>query len=1001
MVVKRKKSSVRGNTSNAKRRKEISPPYRLPPGNPDEEEVFSVHSLQDSSPEPEKGLSVKAGVSSHNDPEVDSLSAVTISDDSPNTLVDAGEDVNLDLEEVNVSPNHLQHSHDSNIDTEEENFDLEEVEIGAEDDNIPDRSAYASVYEAAQRNDGDDEPTLPVFKDGKGQPGNISISLSAMSSADKSEKPKKTPTITTRDRQVRLATHKWMVLSIISHSRHRNELINDERLRDDLFSLVPNSFLEKLRKIHPKRTPSQNERIRQFEAFLRELTKWWSYKFRLDPLFTTLGALRQPDDDLLSGSFPKPGTRVDGWIAESPRERQSQLRQGHHQWSKRQRLNRAQAGGKLSSPSSTKPPQRAPFPRITLFGPGQSTTPLYLHLADLQDPVRTADDLIERVHVMNGSRETSAQLFTSLCRALGIPARLIVSIQAPSWSISASKVANTIGIRNTKEGVLTSRRKAHHEKSKARQELQRVEKDEEVMTSDEEIFTNDDDFLEQPDIRSKKLKRSIYPPPDGSASRKSSVESESTIRHAVPLSETNEGHSKQISSFPLTLRNKRDSDYRSEKWRGLEKPLEVEYKPKLRSQKAKSLKPSEMGVDTVPDIAPVDTLAPPTVWTEVYSKPWQRWVTVDPIRGLVEPTGNRQMEPSSNDKSNRLVYVVAFEEDGYARDVTARYTRTLHSRVSRMRPPLAKRGGSLGGSDWWDRVVAAIHRPQKLDRDAVEDLELEGAAAREPMPTSVAAFKDHPVYALEKHIKRDEVIHPLKQAGTFQGFPVFLRSHVISCKSARQWYNEGRVVKVGEEALKWVKSRGYTLHNKRAEEEARQQGLDGLQEGLYGFFQTELYQPPPVVDGKVPTNSFGNIDLFVKSMLPPGAAHIPYNGAAKVAKQLGIHYADAITGFEFRKNRSMPKISGIVVADEHCGTIIDSFWVSEHLSAEKELRRRQERLFKNWKKLLNALKIQERLQREYMSKSKDVDQGNGSHMYQDFHSHLEAESEDAGGFVVE
>lgn len=44
------------------------------------------------------------------------------------------------------------------------------------------------------------------------------------------------------------------------------------------------------------------------------------------------------------------------------------------------------------------------------------------------------------------------------------------------------------------------------------------------------------------------------------------------------------------------------------------------------------------------------------------------------------------MEPHASQRQNKLVYVVAFEEDGYARDVTARYTRQLHTRVARMRP---------------------------------------------------------------------------------------------------------------------------------------------------------------------------------------------------------------------------------------------------------------------------------------------------------------------------
>ena len=140
--------------------------------------------------------------------------------------------------------------------------------------------------------------------------------------------------------------------------------------------------------------------------------------------------------------------------------------------------------------------------------------------------------------------------------------------------------------------------------------------------------------------------------------------------------------------------------------------------------------------DTHLYIEPLDEKTPPTVWVEVYSKPYQHWLTVDPVRGFFKPTGLRHMEPlPSQQRQNKLVYVTAFEEDGYARDVTARYTRTLHTRVARMRPT-----GRY--ADWWPHVVQALHRPQRLDRDAMEDVELQDAARREPMPTSVGAFKD-------------------------------------------------------------------------------------------------------------------------------------------------------------------------------------------------------------------------------------------------------------------
>jgi xeroderma pigmentosum group C-complementing protein len=71
-----------------------------------------------------------------------------------------------------------------------------------------------------------------------------------------------------------------------------------------------------------------------------------------------------------------------------------------------------------------------------------------------------------------------------------------------------------------------------------------------------------------------------------------------------------------------------------------------------------------------------------------------------------------------------------------------------------------------------------------------------------------------------------------------------------------------------------------------------------------------------VVQGKIPKNDFGNIDLYVPSMLPPGGTHIPceycaatalklmlmlftsiVKGVAKIARKLGFDYAEAVVSY--------------------------------------------------------------------------------------------------------
>ena len=71
--------------------------------------------------------------------------------------------------------------------------------------------------------------------------------------------------------------------------------------------------------------------------------------------------------------------------------------------------------------------------------------------------------------------------------------------------------------------------------------------------------------------------------------------------------------------------------------------------------------------------------------------------------------------PSSSSKpdrsvkvENRMVYVIAFEEDGYARDVTPRYAREFGAKVAKMQQ------GGKGRQQWWEQIMSLLHRPYRL-----------------------------------------------------------------------------------------------------------------------------------------------------------------------------------------------------------------------------------------------------------------------------------------------
>ena len=106
-------------------------------------------------------------------------------------------------------------------------------------------------------------------------------------------------------------------------------------------------------------------------------------------------------------------------------------------------------------------------------------------------------------------------------------------------------------------------------------------------------------------------------------------------------------------------------------------------------------------------------------------------------------------------------------------------------------------------------------------------------------------------YVLERHLKRDEVIHPKVELGKFRGEPVYSRSNVVQLKTAENWMRIGRKVKEGCQPLKWVKQRAVTIQKRRAIEMAQQDGEDVMQ-GLYSEDQTVLYKPDPIIDVGAP-----------------------------------------------------------------------------------------------------------------------------------------------------
>lgn len=360
----------------------------------------------------------------------------------------------------------------------------------------------------------------------------------------------------------------------------------------------------------------------------------------------------------------------------------------------------------------------------------------------------------------------------------------------------------------------------------------------------------------------------------------------------------------------------------------------------------------------------------PVYWVEVLDVGHQTWLPADPV--VTHTFGRaKALEPPITDKENSMSYVVAFEADGTAKDVTRRYAKAYSAKTRRLRLDTAMDGGDR----WWARAMKPFRRYVPTDLDQIEDTELASAEAREPMPRNIQDFKDHPVFALERHLRRNEVLAPTATPSGTVGAgsrgpleKVYRRKDVMVARSEDKWYRMGRVVKPNEIPPKWLPKKAKpkvfgARYGNRYNNADDDDGDDGGSAGtpIYTLDQTDAYEPPPVRNGRVPKNKFGNIDAYVPSMIPRGAVHIHHELASRAAHLAGVDYAPALTGFSFRGRHGTAVLSGVVVAEEYAEAVravIDGFATQEE---EAEEERRRAAVLRQWKRFLVALRIRERV----------------------------------------
>ncbi|CAR25228.1 Rad4p [Lachancea thermotolerans CBS 6340] len=345
-------------------------------------------------------------------------------------------------------------------------------------------------------------------------------------------------------------------------------------------------------------------------------------------------------------------------------------------------------------------------------------------------------------------------------------------------------------------------------------------------------------------------------------------------------------------------------------------------------------------------------------WCEVWDKASKKWITVDPMgqRIIEQIRYKTTLEPQGKARRNNLFrYIIAFDRKQGCRDVTRRYTTHFNSKTRRRRITR-----DLEGEEWFRRILAKLHRRKRTRTDDFEDAYFQQRDETEGIPDNMQDLKNHPYYVLQNDLKWNEVLKSgckecgfLRTKNNTSSLKVFRRSDVLVLKTARTWYTEGRVLKTGAAALKTTNSRDFRTG-------------ETTEERLYSFDQTELFVPENLgPNNEVPTNVYGNIDVYAPNMIPQGSCLIESPVAVKAAALLGIEFAKAVTGFKFEKRSAKPQFTGIVVAQEY-QEAVESMIDGVEYSQEEDKRREHElESLQYWNLFLAKLRIKQRLNKTH------------------------------------
>uniref|UniRef100_A0A4Y0BN18 Rad4 beta-hairpin domain-containing protein n=1 Tax=Anopheles funestus TaxID=62324 RepID=A0A4Y0BN18_ANOFN len=331
-------------------------------------------------------------------------------------------------------------------------------------------------------------------------------------------------------------------------------------------------------------------------------------------------------------------------------------------------------------------------------------------------------------------------------------------------------------------------------------------------------------------------------------------------------------------------------------------------------------------------------------WVEVFCEHEDKWITIDVLNGDVY-----KLENIVKQATQPIVYVLAWNNDGTIKDVSPRYISRLGSKKSKLRV-----------EDAWLEKALRPYRGKRTKRDLIEDVKFDRLLNKRPFPEQIGEYKNHPKYAIERYLLRNEAIYPpdAPVLGYIREEPIYLRDCVHTLHSRESWLRQAKTVRLYETPYKVVKAKA--KYDRFTGAAITRQTVE-----LFGEWQVKDYEPPVAKDGLVPRSAYGNVDLFQPCMLPKGTVHLQLPGLNRICRRLRIDCAQAITGFEYRSGGCQAVYDGFVVCEEFRDRVLDEWYQEQVELQEKEDERRRKRIYANWRRLIMGLCIRKKLKDRY------------------------------------